>query len=40
MQDRVLAKQNIQVLWNSETEEVIGEHKVEGIRLKYTKTMN
>lgn len=38
MQDRVLAKQNIQVLWNSETEEVIGEHKVEGIRLKNTKT--
>lgn len=38
MQDRVLAKENIQVYWNSETDEVVGEHKVEGVRLKNNKT--
>lgn len=38
MQDRVVAKDNITVYWNSETEEVLGEHKVEGVRLKNNKT--
>ncbi len=34
MQDRVLAKENIKVYWNSETDEVLGANKVEAIRLK------
>lgn len=38
MQDRVLAKSNIQVYWNNEIEEVLGEHKVEAVRLKNNKT--
>lgn len=38
MQDRVVAKENITIYWNSETEEVLGEHKVEGVRLKNNKT--
>ncbi len=34
MQDRVLKAHNIQVYWNSSTEEVLGENKVEGVRIK------
>lgn len=38
MQDRVLATPNIKVYWNSETDEVLGENKVEGLRIKNNKT--
>lgn len=38
MQDRVIAKENIQIYWNSETDDILGEHKVEGVRLKNNKT--
>lgn len=34
MQDRVLKCHNIQVYWNSSTDEVLGENKVEGVRIK------
>ena len=34
MQDRVVATPNIKVYWNSETDEVLGEHKVQGVRIK------
>lgn len=34
MQDRVLKAHNIKVYWNSSTDEVLGEHKVEGVRIK------
>jgi len=34
MQDRVLKTHNIQVYWNSSTDEVLGESKVEGVRIK------
>src|SRR6195952_4460811 len=34
MQERVLKAPNIQVYWNSSTDEVLGEHKVEGVRIK------
>lgn len=34
MQDRVLATPNIKIYWSSETDEVLGEHKVEGVRIK------
>jgi len=34
MQDRVLKAHNIQVYWNSSTDEVLGENKVEGVRIK------
>lgn len=38
MQERVLKTANIQVYWNSETEEVLGEEKVVGVRLVNNKT--
>jgi thioredoxin reductase (NADPH) len=38
MQERVLATPNIKVYWNSETEEVIGEKKVESVRISNIKT--
>jgi thioredoxin reductase (NADPH) len=38
MQDRVLNAPNIKVYWNSVTDEVLGEHKVEAIRLLNTTT--
>ncbi|MCB0508381.1 MAG: thioredoxin-disulfide reductase [Bacteroidetes bacterium] len=38
MQDRVIAKENIIVYWNSETEEVVGENKVEAVRVKNKET--
>lgn len=34
MQDRVLATPNIKIYWSSETDEVLGEHKVEAVRIK------
>jgi thioredoxin reductase (NADPH) len=33
MQDRVLATANIKVYWNSETDEILGNKKVEGVRI-------
>lgn len=38
MQDRVFNTPNIQVYWNSETDEIIGENVVESVRLKNNKT--
>ena len=38
MQDRVKNTANIIIYWNSETEEVIGENKVESVRIKNNKT--
>ena len=38
MQDRVLNTPNIKVYWNSLTDEVLGEHKVEAVRLLNTVT--
>ncbi|MBV8252501.1 MAG: thioredoxin-disulfide reductase [Chitinophaga sp.] len=38
MQDRVLKTSNIIVYWNSETDEVLGENKVEAIRIRNNKT--
>lgn len=38
MQDRVLQTANIKVYWNSETDEILGENKVEALRIKNTKT--
>lgn len=38
MQDRVKNTPNIKIYWNSETVEVLGEHKVEGVKIKNTKT--
>ena len=38
MQERVLKAPNIKVYWNSETDEVIGENKVEALRIKNNKT--
>ena len=33
MQERVLARSNIEVYWNSETDEILGDTKVEGVRI-------
>ncbi len=33
MQDRVLKTKNIEVYWNSETDEILGEEEVEGVRM-------
>jgi thioredoxin reductase (NADPH) len=38
MQDRVKATANITVYWNTDTEEIIGEHKTEAVRVKNNKT--
>lgn len=38
MQERVLETNNIQVYWNSETDEILGDKKVEGLRLLNNKT--
>lgn len=38
MQERVLKTANIKVYWNSETDEVIGDKKVEAVRIKNTQT--
>ncbi len=38
MQNRVLSTPNIEVLFNSETDEILGENGVEGVRVKNNKT--
>jgi len=38
MQDRVLKTENIKIYWNSETDEVLGDKKVEAVRIKNNKT--
>lgn len=38
MQDRVKNTSNIKIYWNNETVEVLGEHKVEGVKIKNIKT--
>jgi thioredoxin reductase (NADPH) len=38
MQERVKATPNITIYWNSETDEVLGEKKVEGVRITNTQT--
>ena len=38
MQDRVLATANIKVYWNSETDEILGDKKVEGVRILNNQT--
>ncbi len=38
MQERVLATKNIKVYWNTETDEVLGEKKVEAVRIKSNST--
>ncbi|MDH5603132.1 MAG: thioredoxin-disulfide reductase [Cyclobacteriaceae bacterium] len=38
MQQRVMGKDNIEILWNSEAEEVLGEEEVEGVRIVNNKT--
>ena len=38
MQDRVLATENIKVFWNSEVDEILGEHKVNSVRVINNKT--
>jgi thioredoxin reductase (NADPH) len=38
MQHRVKTKENIEILWHSETEEVLGDHAVTGVRVLNTKT--
>src|SRR5688500_17452543 len=37
MQDRVLATQNIKVYWNTETDEILGDKKVETVRIRDNK---
>ena len=37
MQERVINTANIKIYWNSETNEILGEHKVEAVRIKNTK---
>lgn len=38
MQDRVLKAPNIKVYWNTDTDEILGEKKVEAVRIKNNKT--
>ncbi|MBS1627307.1 MAG: thioredoxin-disulfide reductase [Bacteroidetes bacterium] len=38
MQERVLNTSNIKIYWNSETDEILGDNKTEGVRIKNTKT--
>jgi thioredoxin reductase (NADPH) len=38
MQQRVLSTENIKIYWNTETEEVLGDNKVSGVRVKNNKT--
>ena len=38
MQERVLKTANIKVYWNTDTEEVLGDKKVDGVRIKNNKT--
>ncbi len=38
MQDRVINTSNITIYWNSETDEILGDKKVEGVRIKNNQT--
>ncbi len=38
MQERVKSTPNIQIWWNTETEEILGEHQVEAVRVRNNKT--
>ena len=38
MQERVQRTPNIKIHWNTETEEILGETKVHGVRMKNAKT--
>lgn len=38
MQHRVMNTPNIEILFNTETDEILGDHKVEGVRVKNNKT--
>ncbi len=38
MQERVQRASNIQIYWNTETDEVIGDKKVEAVRMRNMKT--
>lgn len=38
IQDRVMSTPNIKIYWNTEAEEILGEDKVEGVRVKNNKT--
>lgn len=38
MQDRVMTNKKIEIYWNTETEEILGENKVEAVRLKNNET--
>ncbi|HTN08294.1 thioredoxin-disulfide reductase [Agriterribacter sp.] len=38
MQERVFKTPNIKIYWNTETEEILGEHKTEAVRIKDIKT--
>jgi thioredoxin reductase (NADPH) len=38
MQERVLATENIKVYWNAETDEILGDKKVEAVRIKNNQT--
>ena len=38
MQDRVINNPNIKIYWNTETEEVLGDKKVTGVKIKNTET--
>lgn len=38
MQDRVKKTENIKIYWNSETDEILGEKSVEGVRIKNNKS--
>tara|TARA_B100000497_G_C7593946_1_gene357122 strand:- start:623 stop:1042 length:420 start_codon:yes stop_codon:yes gene_type:complete len=38
MQDRVLKTENIEVYWNTETDEILGTDEVEGVRILNNKT--
>jgi len=38
MQERVLTKENIEIHWNTETEEILGEDAVDGVRIVNNKT--
>ena len=38
MEDRVLKTENIKVYWNSDTDEILGEKKVESVRIKNNQT--
>ena len=38
MQERVISTENITVHWNSETDEILGEEKVEAVRIRNNKT--